>query len=209
MLKKHYADLWKGIKMALLKVQAELKAPKSQLNKFGNYNYRSCEDILEALKPLLLKYEMTMTISDEMENIGERYYVKATITVKDGDNIYTVSAFAREEENKKGMDSMQLTGATSSYARKYALNGMFAIDDTKDSDATNTYDKQTPPQTPQPKPLTGYERLKLEKIELQKVLFTCKEDYIIWRKSIGEVDETSDQGMAIIVAELRKLKGGN
>lgn len=195
--------------MSLLKVQSELKAPKSQLNKFGNYNYRSCEDILEAVKPLLLKYNMTMTISDELQNIGERYYIKATVTITDGEKVYTVSAFAREEENKKGMDSSQITGSSSSYSRKYALNGMFLIDDTKDSDATNTHDKQVPQQAPQAKPLTGYERLKLEKIELQKALFTCKDEYVTWRKSIDEVDENTDQGMAIIVAELRKLKGIN
>lgn len=195
--------------MSLLKVQSELKAPKNQFNGFGKYSYRSCEDILEAVKPLLLKYNMTMTISDELQNIGERYYIKATVTITDGEKVYTVSAFAREEENKKGMDSSQITGSSSSYSRKYALNGMFLIDDTKDSDATNTHDKQAPQQAPQAKPLTGYERLKLEKIDLQKALFTCKDEYVTWRKSIGEFDETTDQGMAIIVAELRKLKGGN
>lgn len=125
----------------LSKIQAELKAPKGQMNKFGGYRYRSCEDILEALKPLMAKHKGTLTISDEIALIGDRFYVKATATYTDGDNNATSSvAFAREPENKKGMDEAQITGATSSYARKYALNGLFAIDDTKDADATNTHD---------------------------------------------------------------------
>lgn len=136
----------------LNKIQVELKAPKSQRNNFGNYNYRSCEDILEAVKPLLEKYQVVLTINDEIELIGNRYYIKATAklynTDKEGELIST-SAYAREEENKKGMDASQLTGSTSSYARKYALNGLFSIDDTKDSDATNThgntnYQQQSP-----------------------------------------------------------------
>lgn len=128
----------------LIEVQSELKAPKSQYNNFGKYSYRSCEDILEALKPILLKVGATIMISDEMIIIGERYYVKATVKFIDTETgeMIEVSANAREEEQKKGMDSSQLTGSTSSYARKYALNGMFAIDDTKDSDATNTHGKE-------------------------------------------------------------------
>lgn len=121
----------------LIKIQKELKAPKSQFNKFGNFHYRSQEDILEALKPLLAKYGMLLNINDEIVQIGERYYVKATAGVTDGENTHTVSAFARESEEKKGMDSSQVTGATSSYARKYALNGLFLIDDTKDADSMN------------------------------------------------------------------------
>lgn len=127
----------------LVQVQNELKAPKNQWNGFGKYNYRNQEDILEAVKPLLLKHGLTMSISDEIVCIGERYYIKATVTVYCGEEVRTVSGFAREEENKKGMDASQLTGATSSYARKYALNGMFLIDDTKDSDATNTHGKES------------------------------------------------------------------
>lgn len=126
----------------LKKIQAELKAPKNQYNSFGKYNYRSCEDILEGLKPLLVKNQATLTISDEIVLIGDRYYVKATaklIDIEKGESIES-SAFAREDETKKGMDLAQVTGSTSSYARKYALNGLFAIDDTKDSDATNTHE---------------------------------------------------------------------
>jgi hypothetical protein len=116
----------------LNKIQKELKAPKGQKNTFGNYRYRSCEDILEAVKPLL--GEAVLTISDEIVQIGDRYYVKATATIKEGDESVSVSAFSREGLEKKGMDVSQITGATSSYARKYALNGLFCIDDTKDAD---------------------------------------------------------------------------
>jgi hypothetical protein len=125
--------------MKLKLIQSELKAPKNQRNTFGNYNYRSAEDILEAVKPLLLKHECTMTISDTIVEVGGRVYVKATATFLDGDNRTEVCAFAREEETKKGMDAAQITGSASSYARKYALNGLFLIDDTKDPDATNDH----------------------------------------------------------------------
>lgn len=124
----------------LIAIQSELKAPKSQYNNFGKYAYRNCEDILEALKPILKEYKSTIYIADEIVTVLERFYVKATVTFIDaetGESI-TNTAYAREEESKKGMDGSQVTGASSSYARKYALNGMFAIDDTKDSDFTNT-----------------------------------------------------------------------
>ena len=126
----------------LINIQKTLKAPKGQFNKFGNYKYRSCEDILEALKPLLYENKCTLIINDDIVSVGSRVYVKATVILKNetGEEIST-TAFAREEETKKGMDSSQITGSTSSYARKYALNGMFCIDDTKDSDTTNTGDK--------------------------------------------------------------------
>lgn len=119
-------------------IQTKLKAPKSQYNEFGKYNYRSCEDIVESVKPILAENECTLTISDEIVMIGTRIYVKATATITNssGDKEHC-SAFAREEESKKGMDSAQLTGSTSSYARKYALNGLFCIDDTKDPDFQN------------------------------------------------------------------------
>lgn len=128
----------------LIEIQKALKAPKNQRNNFGNYNYRSCEDILEAVKPLLAKQGLALIIEDEVLAVESRFYVVATATIFDeeGKKIAQTSAFAREEETKKGMDSSQITGAASSYARKYALNGLFAIDDTKDSDATNTHDKE-------------------------------------------------------------------
>lgn len=121
----------------LVKVQSELKAPKGQYNSFGKYNYRSCEDILEGVKPLLAKYGASITLSDSVEVIGDRIYVKATARFVDVENISVVvenTAFAREEAEKKGMDGSQITGAASSYARKYALNGLLLIDDTKDAD---------------------------------------------------------------------------
>ena len=129
----------------LMGLQTELKAPKNQRNNFGNYNYRSCEDILEAVKPLLDKYKVALTIKDEVVLIGDRYYIKATSTLIDIDTGETVeaSAFARESEDKRGMDASQLTGATSSYARKYSLNGLLCIDDNKDADSTNTHGKDT------------------------------------------------------------------
>lgn len=133
-----------NVYLKLVKVQNELKAPKSQYNSFGKYSYRNCEDILEALKPLLNEVKAIVNISDEIILIGERYYVKATVKFIDAETgeVVEASAMAREEETKKGMDSSQLTGSTSSYARKYALNGLFAIDDTKDADTTNTHGKE-------------------------------------------------------------------
>lgn len=122
----------------LIAVQGELKAPKGQYNSFGKYKYRSCEDILEAVKPLLVKHGLLLTITDDVVMVGNRIYVKATVTVSDGKDSVSNSSFAREDETKKGADGSQITGAASSYARKYALNGMFCIDDTKDSDTTNT-----------------------------------------------------------------------
>lgn len=119
-------------------IQNLLKAPKNQYNKFGNYKYRNCEDILEAVKPLLFSQSCTLTISDEIVMIGTRYYVRATATIKNANGeTETTTAYAREDESKKGMDASQITGSTSSYARKYALNGLFCIDDTKDSDSLN------------------------------------------------------------------------
>lgn len=120
-------------------IQQSLKAPKGQMNSFGNYKYRSCEDILEAVKPLL--GEATLQISDELVNIGDRYYIKAEASLSDGEKIWSTTAYAREAETKKGMDESQITGSASSYARKYALNGLFLIDDTKDAD---TMDNSSP-----------------------------------------------------------------
>ncbi|EOS7926294.1 ERF family protein [Enterococcus hirae] len=124
-------------------IQTELKAPKGQFNKFGNYKYRSLEDINEALKPLLAREQLQLTVSDELVLIGDRYYVKATATISDSDGNYVeVHGYAGESKDKKGMDDSQITGTASSYARKYAMNGLFLIDDTKDAD-TDEYAKQT------------------------------------------------------------------
>lgn len=134
----------KEINIKLMNIQQELKAPKGQYNDFGKYAYRSCEDILEAVKPLLKKEKVVLTISDELQYIGNRYYIKATAILIDTESeaIISNSAYAREEETKKGMDGSQITGASSSYARKYALNGLFGIDDNKDSDTTNIQSKE-------------------------------------------------------------------
>ena len=178
----------------LVNIQNELKAPKSNFNSFGKYRYRSAEDILTAVKPLLAKYSCTMTITDEVVFIGGRFYIKATATITDEDgNTESVSAFAREDESKKGMDGSQITGTASSYSRKYCLNGMFLIDDTKDAD-TNEFYNQT-----QDTKLTkaylkqhGSERIggdeiqKLrtacinagEKMSLEKALQACKKERI-------------------------------
>ena len=176
-------------------IQSELKAPKNQRNTFGNYNYRSAEDILEAVKPLLKKHSCHLTISDEMVQLGDRFYVKATALLEknDGSNDITVTAYAREEESKKGMDSSQITGATSSYARKYALNGLFCIDDTKDADFTNTHGKEE-----QPKPKTAKAPAKAEiesdMKQAKEAIEKCKsgEDLmVVWNtfKSLQGVSE--------------------
>lgn len=153
-----------GVYDKLLAIQAELKAPKGQYNSFGKYNYRSCEDILEAVKPLCKAHNALVMISDVLECINGRFYVKAEATFVDtetSENVY-VSAYAREADGKKGMDESQVTGTASSYARKYALNGLFCIDDAKDAD-TDAYGRQTgkdktgkqpdkPPVSPTPPP---------------------------------------------------------
>ena len=171
----------------LATIQKELKAPKNQFNKFGNYKYRSCEDILESLKGLLEKTKTSLKISDELVILGDRFYVKAIATLYDLESEGKIenTAYAREEETKKGMDGSQITGTASSYARKYALNGLFLIDDTNDAD-TNEYQKQT-------------NKVKENNIELdyrQKLIEYCKEknidinetarDYKINAKSTNE-----------------------
>ncbi len=162
-----------AVREKLLAVQSELKAPKGQTNTFGKYKYRSCEDILESVKPLLKKHNATLVISDSLELIGERYYIKATATFQDieTDGIIQNTAFARESAEKKGMDDSQVTGATSSYARKYALNGLFLIDDTKDAD-TDEYRNQQK---------TKEERKFDEKVEKDKVSKISKKDQDVLR----------------------------
>ena len=178
----------------LVNIQNELKAPKSNFNSFGKYRYHSAEDILTAVKPLLAKYSCTMTITDEVVFIGGRFYIKATATITDEDgNTESVSAFAREDESKKGMDGSQITGTASSYSRKYCLNGMFLIDDTKDADSdefhnqtqdtklTKAYIKQHGSER-----IGGDEIQKLrtacinagEKMSLEKALQACKKERI-------------------------------
>lgn len=160
----------------LSEIQAQLKVPKSQFNSFGKYAYRSAEDILEAAKPILSKHGFFVTLSDEIVLVGDRYYVKATATLSNGQITYTSTAFAREDETKKGMDGAQCTGSTSSYARKYALNGLLATDDTRDSDATNTHgaDVVTTKKTEFRKLCEKYSQSKLVKVKpLNAVVFDC------------------------------------
>jgi len=130
----------------LNKIQAELKAPKNQRNNFGKYNYRSCEDILEAVKPLLKEYNCTLTISDEIKELGGLLFVESIAVISDGENQVHTKAQAGIDPNRKGMDIAQSFGSSSSYSRKYALNGLFLIDDTKDADSTNTHGKEKAPE---------------------------------------------------------------
>ena len=159
----------KTLQQKLIEIQAELKAPKSQYNKFGGYNYRNCEDILEAVKPLCAKHEIVPLLSDEIVMIGDRFYIKATAKVTDGKDEISTTAYARESKDKKGMDESQITGSASSYARKYALNGLFCIDDTKDADFMDNSQNSKSQQQPKPQPakethVKGYnEFLKIQK----------------------------------------------
>lgn len=163
-------------------VQAELKAPKSQYNSFGRYNYRSAEDILEAVKPLLFKHGLTQTISDEVVETNTRHYIKSTVTVYLGDQSVSVSAFAREPEQKKGMDESQITGTASSYARKYALNGMWCIDDTKDVD-TDEFRQQTDKQN------NGKANKKSEPVDDDRLPWDMDEDEseYLTKKEVGDL----------------------
>nr|DAX43762.1 MAG TPA: ERF superfamily protein [Caudoviricetes sp.] len=159
----------KTLQQKLIEIQAELKAPKSQYNKFGGYNYRNCEDILEAVKPLCAKHEIVPLLSDEIVMIGDRFYIKATAKVTDGKDEIATTAYARESKDKKGMDESQITGSASSYARKYALNGLFCIDDTKDADFMDNSQNSKSQQQPKPQPakethVKGYD----EFVALQK-----------------------------------------
>lgn len=156
--------------LQLAQIQSELKAPKGQRNTFGKYNYRSCEDILEAVKPLLQERGLVLLITDDIVQIGERYYVRATATIYDSEGSYiSNSALAREEAVKKGMDASQITGATSSYARKYALNGLFAIDDTKDADATNKGQDEPKPTAKSQQPIAFSDEIRTALAKAQTV----------------------------------------
>ncbi len=142
--------------MELVKIQQELKAPKNQTNTFGKYKYRSAEDIIEAVKPIAHKYGFALILDDNIVEIGGCRYVKALAVLSNGNIEFQATGWAREEDDKKGMDAAQMTGSASSYARKYALNGLLAIDDTKDSDATNTHGKEPKPESkPKAEPKKG------------------------------------------------------
>ena len=183
----------------LSKVQSELKAPKDLFNKFGGYSYRSAEGIMEAVKPLLAREGLILTVCDDIVLVGERYYVKATATITDGVNSLSNSAFAREAGEKKGQDDSQITGATSSYARKYALNGLLCIDDTKDADATNTHGKEAPTK-PVKKELTAEEKAQQvkEKVSVMcvqiKQLPTFEEGSEEYKKALSFAQKISEMG---------------
>ena len=197
----------------LSNIQNELKAPKGQFNKFGGYKYRSCEDILEAVKPICKKYGAVLILSDTLVNIGERYYIQATasITSIEGrtDNLeYCIenTAYAREEENKKGMDGSQITGTASSYARKYALNGLFNIDDTKDAD-TDEFVKQTQ-KDDEDKKISKTQADALRKsIENSMLDVNGTDKEILKEYGYTEVEQIKIKDYMNIVNEFKKVKG--
>ena len=187
----------------LMNIQKELKAPKCQYNSFGKYKYRSCEDILESVKPLLEKYKVTIILTDKLEQIGERYYIRAMAILFDteSDNSIENTAYAREEETKKGMDGSQITGTSSSYARKYALNGLLLIDDTKDAD-TDEFAKENnkgkTKEEPKEKKITPGQLKVLSK------LYTG--DNLVKLLELNKIDKLEDMSMEKANEIILKLK---
>ena len=187
----------------LMNIQKELKAPKGQYNSFGKYKYRSCEDILESVKPLLEKYKVTIILTDKLEQIGERYYIRAMAILFDteSDNSIENTAYAREEETKKGMDGSQITGTSSSYARKYALNGLLLIDDTKDADTdefTKENNKGKTKEEPKEKKITEGQLKVLSK------LYTG--DNLVKLLELNKIDKLEDMSMEKANEIILKLK---
>ena len=196
----------------LISIQSELKAPKTQVNRFGGYKYRKAEDILEAVKPLLAKQKCTLIITDDVVLIGNRIYVKATATIKNEKGEYeTTTGWAREEETKKGMDGSQITGASSSYARKYALNGLFAIDDNADSDTTNdglhqAAQQQTQTQQPTVQQTASSQFHPNDLNEGLAYLSRCvTKDNLIWVVQTYKPLTTSTQFMQAVSAKKKQL----
>jgi hypothetical protein len=183
----------------LIQIQSELKAPKSQFNSFGKYNYRSCEDILEAVKPLLLKYGCTLTIRDEVKEIAGIPFIESTASIQKDDESRSVTAQAGIDPNRKGMDIAQCFGASSSYARKYCLNGLFLIDDTKDPDSTN--DHSTKPEYVAPKPAKV---VTLPDLPEDKWLETAK--WIAENKSLGLTEILKRIGTKYAVSNQTKTR---
>lgn len=195
----------------LIAIQSELKAPKSQFNKFGGYKYRKAEDILEAVKPLLNKQKCTLTITDDIVMVGYRIYVKATATIKnEKGECETTTGWAREEETKKGMDGSQITGASSSYARKYALNGLFAIDDNADSDTTNDGQHQAAEQQMQAKQQTtnsGGSQLHPDNLKegLYYLNLSVNKDQLLWTVQTYQPLCSNAQFMQAVSAKKKQL----
>ncbi|MEN4767289.1 ERF family protein [Duffyella gerundensis] len=188
----------------LAEIQRTLNAPKNQYNSFGKYKYRSCEDILEGVKPLL--NGLFLSISDEIVPIGDRYYVRATATITDGESNHTATAMAREEESKKGMDAAQVTGATSSYARKYCLNGLFGIDDSKDADTDEHKNQQSNarPQQQQAKPKPEPKDVLKAFTEAAGKKSTLPELQEAFKKAWTMLEGMPEQAVAKDVYEIRK-----
>lgn len=191
----------------LITIQSELKAPKTQVNNFGGYKYRKAEDILEAVKPLLAKQKCTLTITDDIVMVGNRIYVKATATIKnEKGEVETSTGWAREEESKKGMDASQITGASSSYARKYALNGLLAIDDNADSDTTNNGQQQTQTQQPVPQQSSNSQYHPNDLNEGMEYLSRCiNKDNLIWVVQTYKPLTANPQFMQAVSAKKKQL----
>ena len=193
----------------LLNVQQKLNAPKNLRNNFGGYNYRSCESILESVKPLLKSEGLILTLSDIVENIGGKNYVRAMACLTDADNptdSMCTSALAREPESKKGMDDSQITGAASSYARKYALNGLFAIDDNKDADATNTHGKERQAEQHEAQPPVISEQRIME-IASGFGLCSTNEDYQSFWQSLSDAEKHSREVYDLAIKTSTRLQG--
>ena len=189
----------------LVYIQSHLNVPKGQFNSFGNYKYRSCEDILEEVKPLLKETGTTILIGDEMVNVGERYFIKATAVFSDGKDSIHTEAYAREPQTKKGMDEAQITGATSSYARKYALNGLFCIDDTKDADYTNKHGKSDKVAENNEANKSNENEFKQEVIKKGKKKFKTGDEFKSWRIENGLAENLSGQKDYELIRILNKL----
>lgn len=191
----------------LITIQSELKAPKTQVNNFGGYKYRKAEDILEAVKPLLAKQKCTLTITDDIVMVGNRIYVKATATIKnEKGEVETSTGWAREEESKKGMDASQITGTSSSYARKYALNGLLAIDDNADSDTTNNGQQQTQTQQSVPQQSSTAQYNSNDLNEGMEYLSRCiNKDNLIWVVQHYKPLTANPQFMQAVSAKKKQL----
>lgn len=191
----------------LIAIQSELKAPKTQVNNFGGYKYRKAEDILEAVKPLLAKQKCTLTITDDIVMVGNRIYVKATATIKnEKGEVEASTGWAREEETKKGMDASQITGASSSYARKYALNGLLAIDDNADSNTTNNGQQQTQTQQPVPQQSSNAQYHPNDLNEGMEYLSRCiNKDNLIWVVQHYKPLTANPQFMQAVSAKKKQL----
>lgn len=187
----------------LMNIQQELKAPKGQYNDFGKYKYRSCEDILESVKPLLEKYKVTIILTDKLEQIGERYYIKAKAILIDTETNNSIenTAYAREEETKKGMDGSQITGTSSSYARKYALNGLLLIDDTKDADTDEFAKENNKGKT---KEESKEKKITAGQLKVLSKLYTG--DNLVKLLELNKIDKLEDMSMEKANEIILKLK---